>query len=84
MRILLGIAIVLVVTAIGGAIPFMFRDRLGSFVGTAMVCDVLAIGVKLGHLDADKRKSLIEAVVASSDTDAKSKAIVEQAKSGCR
>jgi hypothetical protein len=83
MRILVGIVIVLSVTALGGLAPFAFRDRLGGFVGTGMVCDVLAIGVRLGHLNADTRKGLIEAVVASPDIDSELKVVVERAKTSC-
>jgi hypothetical protein len=83
MRILLGIAIVLGVAAIGGLVPLTFRDQLGGVVGTAMVCDMLAAGVKLGHLNADTRKSLIDAVVAAPDIDSESKAVVARARTGC-
>ena len=83
MRFLRGIAIVLFVTAIGALIPFTFRESMGTTLASSVVCDMLATGARLGHIDADKRKLLLEAA-GSSDVDAASKAIVEHARTGCR
>jgi len=83
MRFLLGIVIVLGVTGIGGLVPLTFRDRLGGSIGTAMVCDVLATGVKLGHLNTKTRNDLIDAVIASADIDAESRAVIGRARAGC-
>jgi hypothetical protein len=84
MRFLLGTAIVLVVTAIGALIPFAFKERMGVSLGGAIVCDMLGTGVKLGHLDREKRKLLIDAANDASDISVNSKAIFQRAKAGCR
>jgi hypothetical protein len=84
MRFFRGIAIVLFVTAIGALIPFAFREGMGMTLASSVVCDMLATGARLGHIDADKRKLLLDAAAGSSDADAKSKAIVEHARTGCR
>jgi hypothetical protein len=84
MRILLGIAIVLGATAIGALLPLTFRDRFGSSLGTSVVCDVLSTGVKLGYLDVEKRKALMDAVAAASDVDVQAKALVEGPRTGCK
>lgn len=84
MRFLVGPAIVLFVTAIGALIPFTFRERMEISLGSSAVCDMLATGVRLGHINEEKRKLLFDAAADSSDINAKLKAIVERAKAGCR
>ena len=83
MRILLGLLIILGVTAAGAAIPLIFKNRMSGFIGTAVVCDTLATGTKLGLINAEKRKSLLDAVAASKDVDVVSASLVEGARNGC-
>ena len=82
-RLLLGLAIVLAVTAIGAAIPFAYRDRTERFFGGSALCDVLATGIKVGHLNSQTRIALIDVVVASAQIDPKSKSFAEYAKNDC-
>jgi hypothetical protein len=84
MRFLLGTAIVVFVTGIGVLIPFVFRARMETSVASSVVCEMLSVGAKLGHIDANERKLIFDAVTVSSDIDANSKAIVERAKAGCQ
>ena len=53
MRFLVGPAIVLFVTAIGALIPFTFRERMEISLGSSAVCDMLATGVRLGHINEE-------------------------------
>jgi hypothetical protein len=84
MRFLFGTAIVVFVTVISALVPFAFRERMEIWLGSSVVCETLGTGVRLGHINADKRKLLFDAVAESSDINARSKAIVDRAKAGCQ
>jgi hypothetical protein len=79
-----GAAIVLFVTIVGALIPFTFRESMGVSLASSVVCDILGTGARLGSIDADKRKLLFDAAAASPDINARSKVIVEHARTGCR
>jgi len=84
MRLLLGVAIVGSAIVLGAVSAFAFRDRIAAFNGALAVCSVLASGQARGHLDAQKTKCVIDAVVAAPEVDAQSRGIADASRWACK
>ncbi len=82
MRFLRAVLIVVAVTALGALIPFLFRERWSGAIGSALVCDMLASGERIGALPADARNALLDATIASATMDERSRSLLKKARDG--